>query len=224
MRAKYVVAVRQSLRWWLAFLALVGIPPLTLTAPSTAAAASAHSSCRAPRMIGLTVTAARARAKISGCQLRLTGASVKMPKIQTIRTQSARPGRVTKFLALSVNPLCPGSVQLGPPPGEPLLSPGPTGLDTGLFIEGGAFIFRSAPVCKDLVGKSDAGTITVTNAGGTAIANEVALNAGQLLKITLSAGQYTITGVFASGNAVGPTMVTVPAGEVVRQDLVLDVP
>jgi hypothetical protein len=97
-------------------------------------------------------------------------------------------------------------------------------LDTGLFIEGGAFIFRSAPVCKDLVGKSDAGTITVTNAAGTAIANEVALNAGQLLKITLSAGQYTITGVFAGGNAVGPTTVTVPAGEVVRQDLVLDVP
>jgi hypothetical protein len=97
-------------------------------------------------------------------------------------------------------------------------------LDTGLFIEGGAFIFRSAPVCKDLVGKSDAGTITVTNAAGTAIANEVALNAGQLLKITLSAGQYTITGVFAGGNAVGPTTVTVPVGEVVRQDLVLDVP
>jgi hypothetical protein len=50
------------------------------------------------------------------------------------------------------------------------------------------------------------------------------VNAGQLLKITLGAGQYTITGVFAGGNAVGPTAVTVPAGEVVRQDLVLDVP
>ena len=224
MPANYVVSVRQSLRWWLAVLALVAILPLTLTAASTAAAPPAHSSCRAPRMIGLTVTAARARAKISGCQLRLTGASVKMPKIQTIRRQSVRPGRVTKFLAVTVNPLCPGSAQLGPPPGEPLLSPGPTELDTGLFIEGGAFIFRSAPVCKDLVGKSDAGTITVTNAAGTAIANEVALNAGQLLKITLSAGQYTITGVFAGGNAVGPTTVTVPVGEVVRQDLVLDVP
>ncbi len=224
MPANYVVSVRQSLRWWLAVLALVAILPLTLTAASTAAAAAAHSSCRAPRMIGLTVTTARARAKISGCQLRLTGAAVKMPKIQTIRTQSARPGRATKFLTVTVNPLCPGSAQLGPPPGEPLLSPGPTELDTGLFIEGGAFIFRSAPVCKDLVGKSDAGTITVTNAAGTAIANEVALNAGQLLKITLSAGQYTITGVFAGGNAVGPTTVTVPAGEVVRQDLVLDVP
>lgn len=147
-----------------------------------------------------------------------------MPKIQTIHRQSARPGQITKLLTVTVNPLCPGSVNLGPPPGEPLLTPGPTELDTGLFVVGGAFIYRSAPVCKDLVGKSSAGTITVTNAVGTVIANNMTLNAGQLLEITLSAGQYTITGVFAGGNKVGPTTVTVPAGEVVRQDLVLDVP
>jgi hypothetical protein len=104
------------------------------------------------------------------------------------------------------------------------MTPGPTELDTGLFIEGGPFIYRSAPVCKDLVGTSSAGKITVTNGAGTAIANNVSVSAGQLLKITLSAGQYTITGVFAGGTHVGPTSVTVPAGEVVRQDLVLDVP
>jgi hypothetical protein len=105
-----------------------------------------------------------------------------------------------------------------------LLTPGPTELDTGLFIQGGALIYRSVPVCKDLVGKSGAGTITVTNFGGAAIANNVAITAGQLLKITLPAGQYTITGVFAGGNKAGPITVTVPSGEVVRQDLVLDVP
>jgi hypothetical protein len=96
-------------------------------------------------------------------------------------------------------------------------------LDTGLFIEGGAFIYRSAPNCKDLMGKSSAGTITVTNSSGTVIADST-LTTGQLLKITLDAGQYTIAGIFAGGNHVGPTTVTVAAGEVVRQDLVLDVP
>jgi hypothetical protein len=105
-----------------------------------------------------------------------------------------------------------------------LLKRGPTELDTGRFIEGGAFIRRSAPVCKDLVGKSSAGRITVTNAAGTAIANNVVVTAGPLLKITLSVGQHTLSGVFEGGNAVGPSAVTVPAGEVVRQDLVLDVP
>jgi hypothetical protein len=96
-------------------------------------------------------------------------------------------------------------------------------LDTGLFVEGGALIYRSAPNCKDLGGKSSAGTITVTNSAGKVIA-DMTLTAGQLLKVTLDAGQYTISGVFADGNSVAPTTVTVPTGEVVRQDLVLDVP
>ena len=147
-----------------------------------------------------------------------------MASVQPIRTQSSRPGQVTKLLIVTVNPLCPGSANIGPPPGEPLVTPGPTELDAGLFIEGGAFIYRSAPICKDVVGTSSAGTITVTNAAGTVIANKTALTAGQLLKITLGAGEYTLTGVFAGGNAVGPIKVTVAAGQVVRQDLVLDVP
>jgi hypothetical protein len=146
-----------------------------------------------------------------------------MAKIQSIRTQSPRPGQVTNLLTAAVNPLCPSSSNIGPPPGEPLETPGPTELDTGLFIEGGAFIYRSAPNCKDLVGSSSAGTITVTNSAGAVIASTT-LTAGQLLKITLGAGQYTINGVFANGNDVGPMTVAVAAGEVVRQDLVLDVP
>jgi len=105
-----------------------------------------------------------------------------------------------------------------------LETPGPTELDTGLFIEGGAFIYRSALNCKDLMGKSSTGTITVTNSAGTVIANNTVLTAGQSPKIALGAGQYTITGVLASGNKVGPTTANVPAGEVVRQDLVLNVP
>jgi hypothetical protein len=222
--ARYGETVRQSLRWWLAASALVAYLPILVTATQSPAAGANHTSCHAPRVIGLTVTAARSRAKSSNCQLRLTGASVQMPRIQTIRTQSARPGALIKLLSVTVNPLCPGSANLGPPHGEPLLTPGTSGLTTGLFIEGGAFLYRSVPVCKNLVGKSSAGTITVINSVGVAIANQTALTAGQLLEVNLNAGQYTITGVFANGVTARPVSVTIPPGEVVRQDLVLDVP
>ena len=75
------------------------------------------------------------------------------------------------LLTLTGNLLSPGAATLGPPPGEPLVTRGPTELDTGLFIVGGPFIYRSAPVCKNLVGTSRVGTITVANAVGTVIAD-----------------------------------------------------
>jgi hypothetical protein len=97
-------------------------------------------------------------------------------------------------------------------------------LITGLFIEGGPFIERSAPSCKDLVGKSTSGTITITNSVGTVFANNMALSAGQLLYVNVPAGGYTITGVFSGGTTARPIQVSVASGEIVRQDLVLDVP
>jgi len=147
-----------------------------------------------------------------------------MPRIQTIHSQSERPGQVAKVVTVSINPLCPGALNPGPPPGEPIMKPGATELITGLFIEGGAHVERSAPNCKTLVGKSSAGTMTIINSVGAVMANNTALTAGQLLYINLPAGTYTISGVFAGGNKVGPTTVAVPFGEIVRQDLVLDVP
>jgi hypothetical protein len=152
------------------------------------------------------------------------GAAVRMAKIQTIHTQSARPGRVVNVVTLSVNPLCPGSINLGPPSGEPIIKAGTTELITGLFIEGGAFIYRSAPVCKDLMGKSTSGTITITNSVGSIIANQMALSAGQLLYVNVQPGTYTVAGKLTGGTGVGPITVNVASGDVVRQDLVLDVP
>lgn len=221
--AKYLVAMRVAPRSSLAVLVMVVSVPLVSTASVGFADATTHS-CHAPRVTGLTVMAARSRAASSGCRLRLEGSAVRMAQIQTIRAQRPGPGRAATLLRVTVNPLCPSSSNIGPPPGEPLETPGPTGLDTGLFIEGGAFIYRSAPNCKELVGKSLAGTITVINSAGTVVANNAKVGAGQLLNITLGAGEYTITGVVAGGNKVGPTTVTVPAGEVVRQDLALLVP
>jgi hypothetical protein len=123
-----------------------------------------------------------------------------------------------------VNPLCEGPAAPGPPPGEPIIKAGATELITGLFVEGGPLVLRSAPVCKTLVGKSTSGTITITNSFGTVIANNMALSAGQLLSVNVPAGSYTITGKLSGGTSLGPITVNVPAGEVVRQDLVLEAP
>jgi len=147
-----------------------------------------------------------------------------MPTVQTVGTQSVRPGLSAKLVSVSVNPLCPGPAGLGPPLGEPIENPGATELITGLFVEGGPLIFRSAPVCKDLVGKSTSGTITVVNSVGTVLANKMALSAGQLLYVNVQPGTYTVSGKFSGGTPIGPITVTVPSGEMVRQDLVLEAP
>ena len=144
--------------------------------------------------------------------------------IQTIRGQSAAPGRRATLVTLAVNPLCGGAINPGPPAGESIIKSGPPELITGLFIEGGAYLERSAPNCKAIVGKSSAGTITITNSVGTVIANNTALSAGQLLYLPVSPEVYTVSGVFSGGNKVGPIKVNVDADQIVRQDLVLDVP
>jgi hypothetical protein len=220
---RYRGIVTRTLRTWTAVAVLSSLAPLTfLSTPGLAATASR--TCHAPRLTGLTVATARAKARVAGCPLRLTGARLQMPTIQTIHTQSVRPGRVAKVVTVSVNPLCPGALNIGPPPGEPIVKSGPTELISGLFIVGGAFIYRSAPNCKVFVGKSSGGTITITNSVGTVFANNMALAPGQLLYVNVPAGSYTITGVFSGGEKAGPTTVTVASGEIVRQDLVLDVP
>jgi len=175
-------------------------------------------------MTGLTVKAARSRARVAGCALRLSGAAVKIATVQSIHTQSVRPGLSARVVSVSVNPLCPGPGALGPPPGEPIEKPGATELITGVFLEGGPLVFRSAPACKDLVGKSSSGTITITNSVGTVLANNMALSAGQLLYVNVQPGAYTISGTFTGGSALGPITVNVPSGEIVRQDLVLQAP
>jgi hypothetical protein len=123
-----------------------------------------------------------------------------------------------------VNPLCESAGLPGPPPGEPIIKAGPTELITGLFIEGGPLVLRSAPVCKKIVGKSSGGTITITNSVGSIIANNMTLTAGQLLYVNVQPGAYTVSGVFSGGLKSGPITVNVPSGDVVRQDVVLDVP
>jgi hypothetical protein len=222
--AGYGVPMTWSLKSGMAALILAATLPLSVVATTGVAASSAQTTCHAPQLTRLTVAAARTRAKAAGCALRLAGASVKMPSIQTIRAQNVPAGRVAKSVTVTVNPLCSGPADPGPPPGEPLITAGASELVTGLFLEGGPVVERSAPVCKNLVGKSTGGTITITNVAGTTIANAMKLTPGQLLYVNVPAGPYTISGVFSNGTTVGPITVTVASDQVVRQDLVIDVP
>jgi hypothetical protein len=203
-------------------LALSAFAPLSVAGSSTAAVA-ATTFCHVPRFTDLTVSTARNRDRVAGCRLRFVGAAVQMPTIQTIHSQSVPRGPRARVVTLEVNALCGGAINPGPPAGEPIIKSGAPEIITGLFIEGGAYIERSAPNCRTIVGKSSAGTITITNLVGT-FAYNMALSAGQLLNVRVPVGVYNVSGVLASGNRVGPIMVNVGADQIVRQDLVLDVP
>lgn len=207
---------------WCAVIVLATLAPLTVAATPLSAAAST-TSCHVPHLTDVTVNVARARARSADCRLRLVGAPISMPMVQTIHTQSARPGSYARFVTLQVNPVCGGAINPGPPPGEPIITSGGPELVTGLFIEGGAYIERSEPHCHTPVGISSAGTITVSTSGGSVFAT-LTLTAGQLMYVDVPVGSYSVSGVFAGGNKVGPIVVNVGADQIVRQDLVLDVP
>jgi hypothetical protein len=121
--------------------------------------------------------------------------------------------------------LCSGSADWGPPSGEPLHTPGPTELISGLYLDGGPPRLRSARRCASLSGTSDAGTITVTDPASAAIVATATVASGQLAKIRLPAGIYTITGTFADAFSNNqhmqslPRIVTIPSGQTVRQDV-----
>lgn len=182
-----------------------------------------------PRLTGLVLTVARSDAAKAGCRLRLQGAPVQAPTVQTIAKQIPRAGQRGLVITARINPLCVGSADPGPPPGEPIVEPGPSELLTGLFIVGGPLALTSAPTCVARAGVPGAGTITITDpATGTVIATSNVAD-GQFATFPLPPGTYTISGTFA--NVIGngqraQTSVTVgiPGGETVRQDLSLDVP
>jgi hypothetical protein len=125
---------------------------------------------------------------------------------------------------------CRGSADLGPPRGEPLRTPGPTELISGLYLDGGPLVVRSAPRCNSLSGTAGAGTITVTDAESGAIVANTTVAGGQLAKIHLPAGTYTVTGTFADAFSNGQHMETLPItvvirpGQTVRQDVSASIP
>ncbi len=175
--------------------------------------------CRVPKLTGLTLMQARKRARRAGCEIRLAGAAVERSAIQTVAKQSPRVGAIRRSVTLWINPVCAGKEGLGPPEGEPLLTPGPSELISGLFVDGGPPpVLISAPKCPT-EGVPEGGTIVVANSAGTTIATQTVVK-GHLAKFPLSPGTYTITGTMEGQHSeAGPIQVTIPTGETVRQDL-----
>jgi hypothetical protein len=200
---------------------------VTLVALYPVSGAAATKSCRGPRLVGLTLTAARSAARRAGCQLTLRGAAVGNPAVQTIRWQ-AQTSRRTRKIIVWLSPLCATPVNLGGPPGEPLHTRGQSELITGLYVVGGPLVQRSAPSCRRLEGTPGAGRVTVADAAGGIVAVRY-IAKGHLVAIPLSPGIYTLTGVFTEAaidgeHATVRESVAISVATTVRQDINLSVP
>jgi hypothetical protein len=226
-------------------LALVGAAIVVLGSPLLAAGAEqparshharrsalAHTAsiCRAPRLTGLVLSLARTRAATAGCRIRLEGARVSSPQVQTIREQTPAAGRHGRVLTLWVNPLCKGEGAEGPDIKEPRVTAGPTELISGLYVVGGPLTLWSEPRCTLHPEEPGAGTITVTDPADGAIVASQTVTSGQLATIALAPGTYTIQGTFGDATVNEqparsfPTTVVIEAGKTLRQDVFLDVP
>lgn len=196
----------------------------------------AHHACaHVPRLVGLSLSAARHRAARAGCKLKAREASsgqivgahspnLALPVVrQTPR--GGRAGGVGRTVTVWLKPPCRQSADPGPPAGEPLVKRGPTELVSGLFLAGGPP--SHSPRCRS--GTPSPGTITVTSSTTGAVVASDNVASGQLATIPLAAGTYTIQGTFgnafSNGQAISPPpqQVTITAGYTVRQDVVASI-
>ena len=107
------------------------------------------------------------------------------------------------------------------PSSEPHVTPGHTGLVAGIYIQGGAII----PGCTMLPRGPYAGTVTVYEAKtGARVASETLRADGQLFRIALAPGTYTVRARERGGLRISPLTVRIPPGHRVRDDLFIDVP
>jgi hypothetical protein len=186
--------------------------------------------CRVPRLTGLVLSVARERSAKAGCRIRLAGAHVQVPAVQTIRRQAPRGGQHGRVVTVWVNPVCSGSAAAGPGISEPLLTSGTTELISGLYIVGGPLRRWSEPRCMPRSGEPWAGTVTVRDPANGSIVTSQTVTRGHLAKIPLAPGTYTIQGTFGNATINGrpgesfPTTVEIQAGKTVRQDVFLNVP
>jgi len=197
-------------------------------------ASAGHGTKCSLRLTGLTVEKAKQRSARAGCSLRLRGARLTRPIIQTVARTQSNGSVVTAWL----NPLCSTMGAPGPPSGEPKVTVGPTELVSGLYLVGGPHRFVSVRDCSKIAGTPGAGTITVrdphklsapTNGAGALVATQI-VPGGQLARIPLPPGTYTVQGTFGDAiqNGEHPVSrlvtVTIPARHTVRLDTVLSIP
>lgn len=208
-------------------LLVLGLP---LLAAGATRASRQPDVCRIPRLTGLVLTVAREQASKAGCAIRLAGAHVRAPDVQTIRRQNPHGGRHGRFVTVWVNPVCSSSAAAGPGTSEPLTTAGPTELISGLYIVGGPLRLWSEPRCTFRPGKPGAGTITVRDPASGAVVASQTVTTGHLATIPLAPGTYSIQGRFGNatinerGGESFPTTVRILPGQTVRQDVFLNVP
>jgi hypothetical protein len=183
--------------------------------------------CRPPRLKGLTLARARARAARAGCRLAVVNGQVRAEEpAQLVARQAHRSGRQGRLIRVWLVPLCAQVGAPGPPAGEPIVTTGPTELISGLYVAGGALLLL--PICRP--GVSSAGTITIVDPATGAIVASATVATGQLATFPLAPGTYAIEATFADASTDGladhsiPQSVTIPAGKTVRQDTVVSVP
>jgi hypothetical protein len=190
--------------------------------------------CRTPHVTGLSLLAARRALARAGCKVVVHDSQPAGGHItpltpdprQLIATQSPAAGRAARTVTISLRPLCAQSAEPGPPPGEPLVKPGPTELISGLYLDGGPLVL--SPRCRQ--GVPSAGTITVADAAGGHVIATQAVAGGSLATIALAPGSYLVTGTFADASVNGrpiqtdPVSVAIPAGGSVRLDVVTAIP
>jgi hypothetical protein len=184
--------------------------------------------CKVPSFTGLTLIAARERDARAHCVLRVRGASLDEAAVQTVERQSPARGGRSSEVTLWLNPLCHGSAAYGPGLHEPVITPGPTELVSGFYLDGGPLARFSDPGCRRPAPSPAAGTVEVRSSGGAVVATQTS-SYGHFVRIPLPAGSYTITGTFlgATINGVHPTEsapLVIPPGDAVRQDFFLSIP
>ncbi len=191
---------------------------------SSASGGSAASACRAPKLVGLTVSVARQRAHRAGCALEAKGSTIQQAAIQTIQRQDMSGHTVTVW----VNPFCRSMADSGPPSGSEGARPGPEELITGFYLAGGPLRRFSSAHCKHQAATPGAGTVTVTNPATGSIVATRTVARGHLAVIPLAASSYTVAGAFADATINGqhPTRslnITIPKHHTLRENMILPI-
>lgn len=149
--------------------------------------------------------------------------------MQTVQRQSPLAGGHGSRVSVWINPFCSGSAATPPQIAEPKVTPGPTELVSGFYLDGGPLRRFSTQGCRRPEPMSGGGTVQVLNPATGAVLATGQAGVGHLVEIHLAAGAYTAVGTFENAvvngaHATRTITVQIPAGRTVRQDFTLNVP
>jgi hypothetical protein len=212
-----------------AFVVAVTVLRVAAMSASARPATGVRSACHVPRITGLTLSVARERAAHAGCTLRVKGATLKQSRIQTVDRQLPAAGGRSSSVTVWLNPSCSGSGAYGPGLKEPVVTPGPTELVSGFYLDGGPLVRFSDPGCRRREPSPEAGVVEVFNAATGALLATRTSTGGHFVEIPLPPGSYKLLGTFVNphNSPTPPTTIRsleIPPGHTVRQDFFLSIP